>query len=533
MRYTIPTEVEIPGECRAVGRTEPVHPPARSGETRRVREHHDSWGLAPDSGQYHMDSGLSSMSNDLLMQIAAPGMCGRAGSRRHGACPPYYQTEGEHLLTVDGARLIEGMCPNMVSVYDVLVAYSVSTGGQFNVQPRVRGQHKGLVAKAQTVLDRWQKDVNFPAWQPELFRRRVRDGEAILVLEPSEEAHDLLEPRSVEPDQLRQPQGIDGVNRELRVNGANTSWRYGVLTSRRNTAKPLGYWICDDLGDGAYEGAVYDPWEVWHLKPEWIDRQSKRGVPDAFSVVNDVARVRKLLRSLVIGGTVQSNIGFVVEHPEGYEVEGPREPDLSPSHRTPAGEETPAFQFGEPRRLDVPHGFQYKAGPMAGGGRQNVLVQVLQAGLRGVGTRWCFPEGLISGDQSNNALASALMSEAPFCHCMIPRQFYFFLACITLLERVLDHAAVIGQLGTARENVLDDIKVTVEPPPMVARKLLDETQRCAVLSEHGQLSPRTWSGREELDRDEELENMEDDPTPPVEMHLIGAPGPEAESERIT
>ena len=121
------------------------------------------------------------------------------------------------------------------------------------------------------------------------------------------------------------------------------------------------------------------------------------------------------------------------------------------------------------------------------------------------------PEALISGDSSNANLASALVAEGPFVRAMSFRQWHYRNQYKRILERVLEFAATTGMLGAARDTILDTIEISVETPPVIARKANEETQRNEVLAKNHILSPQSWSAREDLDRGEELANMAEDP----------------------
>jgi hypothetical protein len=171
--------------------------------------------------------------------------------------------------------------------------------------------------------------------------------------------------------------------------------------------------------------------------------------------------------------------------------------------------------------LDVKAGMEYTAGPM-GLGERSVLVDVLQAALRSIGARWQMPEALISGDSSNANLASALVAEGPFVRAMSYRQWHYRNAYKAVMERVLDHAAATGLLGAASDTLLDKIEVSVEMPPVIARKADEETNRNAVLFQSGIISKQSWSAREDLDFEEEQANREADESilsPEEEMQM--------------
>jgi multidrug resistance efflux pump len=122
------------------------------------------------------------------------------------------------------------------------------------------------------------------------------------------------------------------------------------------------------------------------------------------------------------------------------------------------------------------------------------------------------PEALISGDSSNANLASALVAEGPFVRAMSYRQWHYRNAYKAVMERVLDHAASTGLLGAATDSLLDQVEISVEMPPVIARKADEETNRNAVLFQSGIISKQSWSAREDLDYEEEQANREQDPS---------------------
>ncbi len=118
---------------------------------------------------------------------------------------------------------------------------------------------------------------------------------------------------------------------------------------------------------------------------------------------------------------------------------------------------------------------------------------------------------MISGDASNANMASALVAEGPFVRAMTYRQWWSRTEYKTIMERVLDFAAVRGKIGGARENILDDIEVSVEMKAVLARDPKEETERNATLDQRGVLSLKSWTAREDLDFDVEQQNIEEQP----------------------
>ena len=529
-----------------------LHLLQRAAETTQLLES-DAWASSdPYQGGGASVAGLGSNPNDLFHPGAIGAHSARPGSRRDGGMPPYYRTESDHWRIVEAARVVEAFCPAAVTVLDVLSQFAIHTGFTYSIVEKKKPGDSGTkvnaanasgqgqedeelaagtevapksnptVDAAQEYLDRWLKAVRWNEWETELFRRTRRDGEAFLLLEP-DEATGMMGLRSIEPEQVKEPVGL------LRVRDDH-SFRFGVLTTREDTSKPLSYNVVSQYSDTTDQHVVYDADEVFHLKTEWVDRQAKRGISDFYVNINDFPGVKKLLRYLREGATAQAAIAWIKEHPEG----------MTPgamggtSMITRQGQRESAQYFDGPRTLDVSSGSVYTAGPLGLSGKDSALILVLQAALRNIGARWQMPEGLVSGDASNANMASALVAEAPFVRAMEARQWHYRNAFKRLIERVLESAAAEGRLPEG-ENLLDKVEVSVEMPPVVPRKAKEETERNAILSDHGILGNSTWSAREDLDRDEELADMEADPiqSPSIMLGMEGGEETMGEAEDDT
>ena len=463
-------------------------------------------------------------------------------------------------MMVDAARTVEALCPTAACILDVLTQFAIFTGFSYSVverkkpgkpvtpppeppQPAEGGlpaepvppASNPLADEATEFLTNWQHGNDWVSWETEIFRRTRRDGEAFLILEPDED-EGWLRLRSVEPEQVTEP-----TSPLLRWPEDHT-FRFGILTTKEDTSRPFAYFVVGQYNDADNKGEAYDAKKVFHLKTEWVDRQTKRGVSDFFPNMNDLPGVKKLLRSLRESATVQANIAWITEHPPGMDPVGLGSNALPTTTRT--GQTKPVQYMDGPERLDVSNGMTYTAGPVGLSGKNGALIDVLQAALRNIGARWQMPEGLVSGDASNANLASALVAEAPFVRAMEARQWWYRNAYKRLMERVLDHAATAGLIGGG-ENILDEVEVTVEMPPVVPRKALEETQKNQILSDHGILGNRTWSEREDLDRDEQVADMALDPIQPPAIMLgmqgddeadddtAGEGNPEPEKERVS
>ncbi len=280
----------------------------------------DPWASQdPFQGSRGLPAGLGNSPNDLMFYGALHFHNARPGSRRDGGMPPYYRTLQQHWMIVDAARTLEALCPTAVNILDVLQQFVIFTGFSYTIvdtdkpdppnegEPETRdaadpeqvrdnvqtSKNARLVKEAQKYLDKWLKRVDWYSWELELFRRSRLDGEAFLIME--EDATGQLTLRSVEPEQVKEPQDQHAVNRKAGVDSRH-SWRFGILTTKQDTSVPLAYWVVSQYSDASNQGQMFDADEVFHIKPEWVPRQTKRGISDVFSVENELPGTKKLLR---------------------------------------------------------------------------------------------------------------------------------------------------------------------------------------------------------------------------------------------
>jgi len=530
-------------ECDAIllGRQERYLADLRSDEqTRQLLESSDPWASSDPYARYGSVAGLGSAPNDLYYPAALGRHSARPGSRQHGMLPPYYYTEMQHWLLVDAARTIEAMCPTAVCILDVLTQFAIFSGFAYSaVRKKKPGEKAGPVEEAEPTeapdpgepqepveplidleieaeqqrLDEWMEREDWHGWETELFRRTRRDGEAFLILDP---ADDLPHLRSVEPEQVKEPQDARRANNELGIGGGE-SWRFGILTSADDTAVPLGYWVVTQHNTASNVGQFYEPEEVFHLKTESVDRVAKRGVSDFFCNINDFPGVKKLLRALRESATIQADIAFIRQHPPGM-MPTALGTSVPGGITTRQGDQIGAERWDGPHALDVPKGLEYLAGPMGLAGKNGALIDVLQAALRNIGARWQMPEGLVSGDASNANLASALVAEAPFVHAMETRQWFYRCNYKRFLQRVL------------WPDGSDEYEISVEMPPVVPRQAKEETERNATLNERGVMSTQTWCRREDLDFDDEQRLIAEHPIEPPSIMLGLDQGGEADDD---
>jgi hypothetical protein len=220
---------------------------------------------------------------------------------------------------------------------------------------------------------------------------------------------------------------------------------------------------------------------------------------------------------------IQANIVYVEEMPPGVEVGSTLPVPVGGSNiTTRTGRQAAARMMDGPEALTVTANHKYHEGPI---GKSETLLEVFQAALRLIGTRKQIPEGLISGDSSEVNRAAGLVSEGPFVKARQGDQKFYRDEFVEIMETVIDAAAVAGMIGPARENIFDDIEISVDMPPVVPRNAKEETERNQILNERGIMSSQTWSSREDLDFEDEQQLIAEHPIEPPSI-MLGLPADE-------
>jgi len=155
----------------------------------------------------------------------------------------------------------------------------------------------------------------------------------------------------------------------------------------------------------------------------------------------------------------------------------------------------------------VPQGQEYKESPLASQGVGPAFVTIEQAALRTIGTNWCMPEYMISGDASNANYASTMVSESPFVKYCQAEQAKYAASNRRIFWKVLWFAWQAGRLGAIDwAELRKRVEIQIEPPDVATRNVDQETARNKTLYESGILSDETWAGREGLDYLQEKQN---------------------------
>lgn len=426
---------------------------------------------------------------------------GRMDDREYGKQRPIFETEFDLDQIRAAARILCDTSSAAISSVTNLKNFTMGTGFKVTVAPEKGFNDLELVAEVKHVVDDfmdrhdWLGDLDV-----EIFTRSVRDGECFVGLWPCERG--ITTARIIDPEQIQEPQGIPEVG---------TSNKFGVCSADEDMEKIHGYWVRWNTVD---EPEFLQAIQVEHIKRN-VDRKIKRGLSDFFAVDADLQGVRKLLRNMVKGASIQAAIPFGREHAPG--VTGSQIETLRQQNATMRGTTTTqaggsVTRYGSEYKagtvLDITAGMKYLPSPLASGEAANAYIAVEQAGLRSIGSRWVMPEYMISGDASNANYASTMVSESPFVKKCETEQSFYVRRYLRIFWRVVQFACEAGWIKAPYEVVKQRVSLQIEPPQVAARDKDKETDRRLKLLGAKIQSPQSVTSEEGLEWDVEQKNLQ-------------------------
>lgn len=360
------------------------------------------------------------------------------------------------------------------------VSYIVGSGHSYRVTERKgRAAPAELLARTQYLIEEFLDQNDWQRRQAELVRRRDRDGEVFLRFFTG--ARGEVRVRFVEPDQVATPADRAG----------DPSASLGVLCDRDDVESVRGYFIDGQLVDAAL---------VQHRKAH-VDGNVKRGLPLFYPVRKNLLRAEKLLRNMSVVAEIQSAIALIRRH-TGSTAAGVRQfAAATADHVATSGAtgRTTSYRRYDPGTiLDAPSGVEYDFPAQSIDASSFVIV--LQAELRAIASRLVMPEFMLTSDASNANYASTMVAEGPAMRMFVRLQAEQVADDLAVLRFALRAAVEAGRLP---EDALLQLRVLAEPPSLLVRDLLQETQALRIEHDAGILSPQSWSQRRGLDYDQE------------------------------
>jgi hypothetical protein len=324
--------------------------------------------------------------------------------------------------------------------------------------------------------------------------------------------------REIDPEQVGQPPG----------HAADPHCLYGIRTDPRDVETALEYFI-------TYDGLEYETVpaaEVVWMKRN-VPRTVKRGLSDFYSSAPALEQLVKLLDNMTTAGSVQAAIAWIEQYLQGQRRErrgrggqqARPEPAAGPQPVDGQALQLPALRAG----LDpvVGGGKQYLPPPQAVGA--SVHIQIVQAGLRAIGNRWCMPEYMVSGE-ADEVVANAMVSGSPFvtkieCEQALSFKPFFLKVLWVAARNAANHGRfrVAGRqlpLTYAEVRALVDLHAT--PPKVAVSAKADDWAVDSGLVDKGAMSLQTLRARHDLDSDQERANLLQEPVPrPVQAPRTG------------
>lgn len=464
------------------------------------------------------------------------------GDRKNGAFFPHFLTEqdlgrirgeGQFLATTDETSM--GILENLTN-------YTIGTGFIYEATPKPEAGPV-LAAIVQKVIDEfdelnhWGGDL-----EREVFSNSRRDGEKFLKL--SHVGSGNVRARVVDAPNITEPANPRVLEDFIGAHSLN--WKFGIATDQGDVERVHGYYVewepdghswdfVPERVQSLEQGAMH------HIKLN-VDRTVKRGLSDWYGVTAELERAAKLLRNTAEGASIQAAIAFIREHVGGTSQDQissfqGNKTDFSFDRRTgDGGTRTVKMQRFDPGHIVDTRGTKYHAGPL-GTPRGQSYLDIGAAVLRVVGTRWTMPEHVVSGDASNNNLASILEAGSPFQLSIMAKQHRYECEYRQILWKVV-HLAFLASRFRGKASSFADIKrqveIGIEAPSTETTKKLEEEQIRAIRSQAGILSRQTWAAQADLDFDVEVEqgaSPAPPPPPPAQESAGGGLFESAEARR--
>jgi len=438
-------------------------------------------------------------------------------SNQDGRNWPFVRSE-QDLVDIRGiSRLVCELNPFAIGALEGLTSFVVGDGMTARATSKEAAPQKELLALVQDEIDEFYEVNEFDEFQAELLRRDRRDGEHFLRKFVIDKRPVL---RTVEPEQCTE-NGMPGTK----------GWSMGIrhkVWLDPETGEPHEdvqseeeYWLKYDAQD---KGERVGKAEVEHVKVN-VDRSVKRGMPDFYPTAEAFEGVRKLLRNMREGAAIQAAIAGVREHAATQDKASTFQDNIKTRFQwqNPVTSRTVKTQKYDPGTIiDTGKGITYKPPPWVHGDAAKGFIEVAQAVLRLIGTRWNFPEYMISGDSSNANFASTLVSGAPFIRFVRRLQRFYKRRFLRLVRWALTVAIKEGRLPPETFRL---IALQIEAPvPEIANEL-DMAKVDEIDIKNRVLSLQTRRQRRGLDNEQECANLKAEPP-------IPAPAPERTTERI-
>jgi len=347
-------------------------------------------------------------------------------------------------------------------------------------------------------LERWKEDVNWWAWEREIYERVHIEGESIMRFFPNEESVEL---RPIEPEWILAKDGT-------------LEWTFGFYNEPGDVQDVTALYELTDTGE------VIDAAEWYHTKSKNSMRADKRGRSDFLATAQLLDDSFKTWRNFLQSEAVRQGVIYFAKQAAGVTTQDieqaiASESDYAPPVTTNGRRlgEAIAFQYGAAVEY-IQDGTEVLAAPAANA--QGTMTGV-NAGLLAAGRAYHIPLVLMSGDMSaNNTLDFG--DESPFGTTIKDEQNWYCRHVRALMWRAVEFAVDEGQLPSSVLYDGTNIEVAAERRP--GANSLDNTIRAKTLYDDGVISARERATMEGVDYEEQQ----------AQRQREGAPDPNAQPQ---
>jgi hypothetical protein len=441
-------------------------------------------------------------------------------NRKDGDFYPHFRTEQELQRIRGRAEWLAYHHPIAVGLLDDLANYTISTGYKYKLAHKEQSAlDDESVFVAQKIIEEFIERTNDSSsecsFEREIFKRsRIAGEDYILVEEPDDLLPGQSEIRLCEPAWITEPKNAAALKTSIPLEGP-VNWKYGIATPKHRSDKTRGY-FCMWNGEP-------DQWKV-HLAEEMVHLKInvpstiKRGLSDFYGVESHLEDQEKLLRNTARGAALQAAIAMIREHQPGMRGSDVERIVAGKADTTIYGPSVPggnvkqrklrAYESGTV--LDVV-GSKYYPGPL-GAPHGPTYVEIGQAIIRVVGSRWSMPEHMISNAISGAGGARAALLEmgTPFARATQNRQIIYSKYFKRIIWRVLQIASFRGLIPVPFEVLKESLDLKVDIPEATQRNEAEQHLTLAGRNQAQILSKRTWSEMVNIDFDAEQERILDE-----------------------
>lgn len=359
-----------------------------------------------------------------------------------------------------------------------------------------------LLKRCQASLDIFREYNNMVDVENEIVYRLHVDGEVFIRKFP--QANGMLVIRFIEPELVR------GYATDI----GSPKDSFGIICEEDDINSVLGYQVI--LKPTESREPTFIPAEdIIHIKIG-TNANAKRGLTTFYPVFQNLTNCEDILASTVTMAKARAKIAMIRKvnnvAPDSMAslVDSQIDATLGGSNNMGATENIGLERFGYGSIITAPANIDYEfpgANVDAAG-----LIQVLQANLRSLATRFGISETLMSGDASNNNYSSALIAEAPARRTFERWQGIVgrsLAECRFEPNKSLAWSQIhlASEHGIIPKEILKNIKITSEAYSLQSREHQKEAEMNNVYHSMGVKSIQTIRAELGLDNDTEASNF--------------------------